>query len=54
MHVSDIEKIRWIRERFETPGNELFSNEKKKLILARLTRATGYKSVKLLLCRFLH
>lgn len=41
MHNQDHEKIYWIRKKFETPGSGQFTNDEKKLILARLTRATG-------------
>lgn len=42
MHINEHEKISWIRKHFETPGSGDFTNDEKKLILARLTRATGY------------
>lgn len=41
MHNQDHEKIYWIRKKFETPGSGQFTTDEKKLILARLTRATG-------------
>lgn len=41
MFINSLEQCNWIRKRFETPGVLNFSPEKKRLILARLTRATG-------------
>lgn len=41
MFINSLEQCNWIRKRFETPGVMNFSPEKKRLILARLTRATG-------------
>lgn len=42
MFINSLEQCNWIRKRFETPGVLNFSPERKRLILARLTRATGY------------
>lgn len=42
MFINSLEQCNWIRKQFETPGVMQFSPEKKRLILARLTRATGY------------
>ncbi|KAG4079658.1 hypothetical protein HA402_010438 [Bradysia odoriphaga] len=44
MHNQDHEKIYWIRKQFETPENGQFTNDEKRLILARLTRATGFET----------
>ncbi|XP_058983499.1 2-oxoglutarate dehydrogenase-like, mitochondrial isoform X1 [Musca domestica] len=43
MFINSLEQCNWIRKRFETPGVMNFSPEKKRLILARLTRATGFE-----------
>lgn len=42
MFINSLEQCNWIRKRFETPGVMDISPEEKRLILARLTRATGY------------
>lgn len=42
MHNQDHEKIYWLRQQFEPPESGKFNDDEKKLILARLTRATGY------------
>ena len=41
MYIFDMKKRDWIRRRIEVPGAMNFDNEKKKLILKRLIRATG-------------
>ncbi|XP_075159949.1 2-oxoglutarate dehydrogenase-like, mitochondrial isoform X3 [Haematobia irritans] len=43
MFINSLEQCNWIRKQFETPGVMNFSPEKKRLILARLTRATGFE-----------
>ncbi|XP_073843847.1 2-oxoglutarate dehydrogenase-like, mitochondrial isoform X3 [Musca autumnalis] len=43
MFINSLEQCNWIRKHFETPGVMNFSPEKKRLILARLTRATGFE-----------
>ncbi|XP_020713905.1 2-oxoglutarate dehydrogenase, mitochondrial isoform X2 [Ceratitis capitata] len=44
MFINSLEQCNWIRKRFETPGVMNFSPEQKRLILARLTRATGFEA----------
>ncbi|XP_062128244.1 2-oxoglutarate dehydrogenase-like, mitochondrial isoform X2 [Drosophila sulfurigaster albostrigata] len=44
MFINSLEQCNWIRKRFETPGVLNFSPEEKRLILARLTRATGFEA----------
>lgn len=44
MFINSLEQCNWIRKRFETPGVLSFSPEEKRLILARLTRATGFEA----------
>lgn len=43
MFINSLEQCNWIRQRMETPGVMEIEKEQKRLILARLTRATGYK-----------
>lgn len=42
MFINSLEQCNWIRQRMETPGIMEMDKEQKRLILARLTRATGY------------
>lgn len=42
MFINSLEQCNWIRQRMETPGIMEMEKEQKRLILARLTRATGY------------
>ncbi|XP_030386169.1 2-oxoglutarate dehydrogenase-like, mitochondrial isoform X2 [Scaptodrosophila lebanonensis] len=44
MFINSLEQCNWIRKRFETPGVLSFTPEEKRLILARLTRATGFEA----------
>ncbi|XP_036338441.1 2-oxoglutarate dehydrogenase-like, mitochondrial isoform X1 [Rhagoletis pomonella] len=44
MFINSLEQCNWIRKRFETPGVMNYSPEQKRLILARLTRATGFEA----------
>ncbi|CAD7082999.1 unnamed protein product [Hermetia illucens] len=44
MFINSLEQCNWIRKRFETPGVMNFTPEEKRLILARVTRATGFES----------
>uniref|UniRef100_A0A8W7PYG9 2-oxoglutarate dehydrogenase, mitochondrial n=1 Tax=Anopheles coluzzii TaxID=1518534 RepID=A0A8W7PYG9_ANOCL len=44
MFINSLEQCNWIRERFETPNIMTYTNEEKRLILARLTRATGFEA----------
>lgn len=44
MFINSLEQCNWIRERFETPSIMNYTNEEKRLILARLTRATGFEA----------
>ncbi|XP_063228335.1 2-oxoglutarate dehydrogenase complex component E1 isoform X3 [Bacillus rossius redtenbacheri] len=44
MFINSLEQCNWIRQRLETPGILEMSNDDKRLILARLTRATGFEA----------
>lgn len=44
MFINSLEQCNWIRKKFETPGIMTFTPEEKRLILARLTRATGFEA----------
>lgn len=41
MFINSLEQCNWIRQRMETPGVMEMDSAQKRLILARLTRATG-------------
>ena len=41
MFINSLEQCNWIRKRFETPGIMDLDAEAKRLLLARVTRATG-------------
>lgn len=41
MFINSLEQCNWIRQKMETPGIMEVTNDEKRLILARLTRATG-------------
>lgn len=40
MFINSLEQCNWIRQRLEVPGVMQMSQEQKRLLLARLTRAT--------------
>lgn len=42
MFINDVEQCDWIRTKFETPGVMKFTNEEKRMLLARLVRSTRY------------
>ena len=42
MFINSLEQCNWIRKRFETPGIMDLDSDGKRLLLARLARATGY------------
>ncbi|XP_065338418.1 2-oxoglutarate dehydrogenase complex component E1 isoform X4 [Cloeon dipterum] len=44
MFINSLEQCNWIRQKFETPGIMEMDSEQKRLILARLTRATGFEA----------
>lgn len=44
MFINSLEQCNWIRKKFESPGVMHYSPEEKRLILARLTRATGFEA----------
>lgn len=46
MFINSLEQCNWIRQRLETPGVTELSVDQKRLILARLTRATGWVAKK--------
>ena len=41
MYINDLEQCSWIRQRIETPGVMSTSREQKRILLARLARASG-------------
>lgn len=41
MFINSLEQCNWIRQRMESPGVRTFSNDEKRLLLARLTRSYG-------------
>uniref|UniRef100_A0A1B0GI66 2-oxoglutarate dehydrogenase complex component E1 n=2 Tax=Lutzomyia longipalpis TaxID=7200 RepID=A0A1B0GI66_LUTLO len=43
MFINSLEQCNWIRQKFETPDIMNFSNDEKRLILARLSRAAGFE-----------
>jgi len=44
MFINSLEQCNWIRQKLESPGIMEMANDEKRLILARLTRATGFES----------
>ncbi|XP_049793383.1 2-oxoglutarate dehydrogenase complex component E1-like [Schistocerca nitens] len=44
MFINSLEQCNWIRQKLETPGVMEITNDEKRLILARLTRATGLEA----------
>ncbi|XP_073982431.1 oxoglutarate dehydrogenase Nc73EF isoform X5 [Rhodnius prolixus] len=44
MFINSLEQCNWIRQKLETPGVMEFDANQKRLILARLTRATGFEA----------
>ena len=42
MFINSLEQCNWIRQRFETPGIMDLDHDAKRLLLARMARATGY------------
>ncbi|XP_066601304.1 2-oxoglutarate dehydrogenase complex component E1 isoform X2 [Prorops nasuta] len=44
MFINSLEQCNWIRQKMETPGIMEMGNDEKRLILARLTRATGFEA----------
>ncbi|XP_014260550.1 2-oxoglutarate dehydrogenase, mitochondrial isoform X1 [Cimex lectularius] len=44
MFINSLEQCNWIRQRLETPGVMDFDANAKRMILARLTRATGFEA----------
>ena len=42
MFINSLEQCNWIRQRFETPGIMDLDHDSKRLLLARMARATGY------------
>ncbi|XP_030752283.1 2-oxoglutarate dehydrogenase, mitochondrial isoform X2 [Sitophilus oryzae] len=44
MFINSLEQCNWIRQRLESPGCMDLGPDQKRLILARLTRATGFES----------
>ena len=45
MYINDLEQCSWIRQRIETPGIMSATKEQKRILLARLARASGYGRV---------
>ncbi|XP_018915993.1 2-oxoglutarate dehydrogenase complex component E1 isoform X2 [Bemisia tabaci] len=44
MFINSLEQCNWIRQKLETPGIMEMDNNQKRLVLARLTRATGFEA----------
>ncbi|CAH1183427.1 unnamed protein product [Phaedon cochleariae] len=44
MFINSLDQCNWIRQRLETPGVMDLTSDQKRLILARLTRASGFES----------
>lgn len=44
MFINSLEQCNWIRQKLETPGIMKMDDDLKRLILARLTRATGFEA----------
>ncbi|XP_059615718.1 2-oxoglutarate dehydrogenase complex component E1 isoform X1 [Phlebotomus argentipes] len=44
MFINSLEQCNWIRQKFETPEIMKFTNDEKRLILARLSRAAGFEN----------
>ncbi|XP_059470554.1 2-oxoglutarate dehydrogenase complex component E1 isoform X2 [Neocloeon triangulifer] len=44
MFINSLEQCNWIRQKFETPGIMEMDSDQKRLILARLTRATHFEA----------
>lgn len=44
MFINSLEQCNWIRQKMETPGVMEVTNDEKRLILARLTRATWFEA----------
>ncbi|XP_043268323.1 2-oxoglutarate dehydrogenase, mitochondrial isoform X7 [Venturia canescens] len=44
MFINSLEQCNWIRQKMETPNIMDVTNDEKRLILARLTRATGFEA----------
>ncbi|XP_046478917.1 2-oxoglutarate dehydrogenase complex component E1 isoform X4 [Neodiprion pinetum] len=44
MFINSLEQCNWIRQKMETPGIMEITSDEKRLILARLTRATGFEA----------
>ena len=45
MFINSLEQCNWIRKKFETPGVMDLDHDAKRLLLARMARATGYFNV---------
>ena len=44
MHIHNFEEVNWIRKRLETPGILELSSDEKRLLLARISRSTGFEN----------
>lgn len=44
MFINSLEQCNWIRQKMETPGIMAMTHDERRLILARLTRATGFEA----------
>uniref|UniRef100_A0A336L549 2-oxoglutarate dehydrogenase, mitochondrial n=1 Tax=Culicoides sonorensis TaxID=179676 RepID=A0A336L549_CULSO len=44
MFINSLEQCTWIRQKFESPNAMTFTNDEKRLLLARLTRAHGFEA----------
>lgn len=43
MHIHNLDEVNWIREKLETPNAFTMSPKDKRLLLARISRATGFE-----------
>ena len=43
MHMSSYDEVNWIRKRIETPGALELSEDEKRVLLARISRSTGFE-----------
>jgi len=43
MHLNNLDEVNWIREKMETPGALALDEDDKKMLLARISRATGFE-----------
>jgi len=44
MHLHNLDQVNWIREKMESPGALQLDEDDKKMLLARISRATGFEA----------